>query len=317
MKKIKAFGLVTIIVIALVSSILTNKPILVNNNDNQIEKTLDADLTFAVFGDIHENVNHFQEAIDDFYTINPELDALILNGDSVDQGLDKQYDSMKKALNKNKDLLPEIIIKNIGNHEFFDYDIETNSKEQVQGFINKYLDFAEVEKVYHDKWINGYHFISLGSEDGNSETMDSVTAFLSSEQIQWFKEKLAEKYEKGKPIFVFLHQQLEYPNSSWIGVEQADEIRDILSEYPEVILFSSHTHRDLNENSVALDKPFTIVHTGAIHYTLVYDSTKEKGLRREEDYINGIYVEVNGNNVKIKGRDIKEKEWKFNIDVEK
>ena len=317
MKKIKAFGLVTIIVIALVSSILTNKPILVNNNDNQIEKTLDADLTFAVFGDVHENVNHFQEAIDDFYTINPELDALILNGDSVDQGLDKQYDSMKKALNKNKDLLPEIIIKNIGNHEFFDYDIETNSKEQVQGFINKYLDFAEVEKVYHDKWINGYHFISLGSEDGNSETMDSVTAFLSSEQIQWFKEKLAEKYEKGKPIFVFLHQQLEYPNSSWIGVEQADEIRDILSEYPEVILFSSHTHRDLNENSVALNKPFTIVHTGAIHYTLVYDSTKEKGLRREEDYINGIYVEVNGNNVKIKGRDIKEKEWKFNIDVEK
>ena len=317
MKKIKALGLITIIVIALVSSIFANKPRLVNNNDNQIEKTLDADLAFAVFGDVHENINHFQEAIDDFYKINPELDALILNGDSVDQGLDKQYNSMKKALKKNKDLLPEIIIKNIGNHEFFDYDIETNSKDQVQGFINKYLDFAGEEKVYHDKWINGYHFISLGSEDGNSETINSVTAFLSNEQIQWFKEKLAEKYEKGKPIFVFLHQQLEYPNSSWIGVQQADEIRNILSEYPEVVLFSSHTHRDLNESSVDLNKPFTIVHTGAIHYTLVYDSTKEKGLRREEHYINGIYVEVNGNNVKIKGRDIKEKEWKFNIDVQK
>ena len=143
--------------------------------------------------------------------------------------------------------------------------------------------------------------------------IDEMEEYLYNSQI----EELAEKYEKGKPIFVFLHQQLEYPNSSWIGVQQADEIRNILSEYPEVVLFSSHTHRDLNESSVDLNKPFTIVHTGAIHYTLVYDSTKEKGLRREEHYINGIYVEVNGNNVKIKGRDIKEKEWKFNIDVEK
>ena len=146
---------------------------------------------------------------------------------------------------------------------------------------------------------------------------DILTGYNASEQsaIEWFKEKLAENYEKGKPIFVFLHQHLEYPNSSWIGIQQAEELREILSEYSEVVLFSSHTHRDIDENSISLNKPFTIVNTGAIHYTLVIDSYGRNGVRREDDYINGIYVEVNGNVVSIKARDIKEKQWRYKVEV--
>lgn len=316
MKKIKIFSLIVIFVLIVISVINLNKS-KNSSNEKVVEPAISSDLAFAVFGDVHENIDHFQESIDDFYKINPNMDALILNGDVVDQGIDEQYDSVKETLDKNKNLLPKTIIKNIGNHEFFDYNIEVNSKEQVQSFINNYLEFSGEEKVYHDKWIKGYHFISLGSEDGNSETMNSVTAFLSEEQLEWFKEKISEKYEKGKPIFVFLHQHLEYPNSNWVGIEQAKELREILSDYPEVILFSSHTHRDISDNSISLNEPFTIVNTGAIHYTLVIDSDKEKGVRREDDYINGIYVEANGNTVTIKARDIKEKEWTYSIEVSK
>ena len=318
MKKTKMIILITIFILLAASIVYINKDKFSYNKDVVgVETTTNSDVAFSVFGDVHENINHFQAAIDDFYKINPNMDALILNGDVVDQGIDEQYDSVQKTLEKNKDLLPKIIIKNIGNHEFFDYDIEKNSKEQVQGFINKYLEFSGEEKVYHDKWIKGYHFISLGSEDGNSETINSITAFLSEEQLEWFKEKLDEKYEKGKPIFVFLHQQLEYPNSRWIGVEQEEELREILSEYPEIILFSFHTHRDISDNSISLDQPFTIVNTGAIHYTLVIDSSKENGLRREDDYISGIYVEAEVNIVRIKARDVKEKEWKYSVEVSK
>ncbi len=318
MKKTKMIILITIFILLAASIVYINKDKFSYNKDVVgVETTTNSDVSFSVFGDVHENINHFQAAIDDFYKINPNMDALILNGDVVDQGIDEQYDSVQKTLEKNKDLLPKIIIKNIGNHEFFDYDIEKNSKEQVQGFINKYLEFSGEEKVYHDKWIKGYHFISLGSEDGNSETINSITAFLSEEQLEWFKEKLDEKYEKGKPIFVFLHQQLEYPNSRWIGVEQEEELREILSKYPEVILFSSHTHRDISDNSISLDQPFTIVNTGAVHYTLVIDPSEENGLRREDDYISGIYVEAEGNIVRIKARDVKEKEWKYSVEVSK
>lgn len=270
-------------------------------------------LAFAVLGDVHENIASFQIAIDDLHTLNPGIQALILNGDTVDQGLAKQYDSMKMALKKNKAILPPKIIKNIGNHEFFNYEVKVNTPEDVKNFINRYLDFAGEEKVYHDTWLNGYHFISLGSEDGNSETLNNVKAFISQDQQDWLKEKLAEDYQKGKPIFVFLHQHLDtsYANG-WVGTDQAREITDILSPYPEVILFNSHTHRPPGEKSVNFDQAFTTVHTGAIHYTVYYDA---KGNRRQEPQVFGIYVEVKGNHVVVRGRDMKGHTWVFEKEI--
>jgi len=275
-----------------------------------------ADLTFAVLGDIHGNTKNFETAIKDLHKINSNMNAIVLNGDTVDQGLDKQYDSVKNVVNKNRNLLPKEIIKNMGNHEFFDYSKGTNSPEQVQGFLNKYLEFAGEEKVYHDTWVKGYHFISLGSEDGNSETTDMITAFVSNEQLKWFEEKLAESYEKEKPIFVFLHEPLDYGMRDGRGVKQSEQVRQILSKYPEAILFSSHMHRDINESSAALDQPFTTIQTGAIDYTLIPDANSEGG-RRREAYIKGLYVEVKGNKVVVKGRNIKDKQWIFTKEVAK
>jgi len=244
------------------------------------------------------------------------MDALILNGDTVDQGKEEQYDSVKNVISKNKELLPKTIIKNIGNHEFYDYEAGTNSADQVQTFINRYLEFSGEEKVYHDTWLKDYHFISLGSEDGNSKTLDSVRAFISDNQQKWLKEKLAEKYQKGKPIFVFLHQHLNFENKGWIGVEQSKQVRAILSKYPEVILFTSHTHSDLDNSSVLINQPFTMIHTGAISYTIIQDQNSEGG-RRREPYIKGLYVEVNGNQVIVKGRDLKENQWIFTKEIAK
>ncbi|MVX63460.1 metallophosphoesterase [Clostridium chromiireducens] len=317
MRKIKKVVISIILIIAGVAAVIyMNKPKPIDKS--AASKVPDVDLAFAVLGDVHENIDSFQESINDLYKINLGMDALVLNGDTVDQGIEKQYDSVKKTINKNKDLLPKVIIKNIGNHEFFNYDIEVNSPEQVQTFINRYLEFAEEDKVYHDTWVKDYHFISLGSEDGNSETMNSITAFISEEQQKWLKEKLAEKYQKGKPIFVFLHQPLNNGNgaNSWVGVKQSDQVKELLSKYPEVILFSSHTHRDLDENSVVLNQPFTMVHTGAVHYTIIPDQSSEGG-RRREPYIKGLYIEVNGDKVVIQGRNIKDKQWIFTKEISK
>lgn len=311
MKKSKIMIItIIIILVSVMSAIYINKP-------RPIAKTTvtsNADLAFAVLGDVHENIDNFQEAINDLYTINSHMDALVLNGDTVDQGIEEQYDSVKKVLSKNKDLLPKTIIMNIGNHEFFDYTTDVNSPQQVQTFINRYLEFSGEEKVYHDTWVNNYHFISLGSEDGNSETLNSITASISEDQQNWLKETLPENYQKGKPIFVFLHQPLNNGTGSWVGVVQSDKIREILSLYPEVIIFSSHTHRDLDDSSIVLDQPFTMIHTGAIHYTLIPDANSEGG-RRRESYIKGLYIEVNGNNVVVNGRNIKEKQWIFKKEV--
>ncbi len=330
MKNIKRVSITNVLVFAgvIILAIYMNRPKLI---DKSIESVMfdesltyidkspeggesNENITFAVLGDVHGNIDSFRAAINDLYTINPCMDALVLNGDTVDQGNEEQYNSIKNVISDNNDLLPKTIIRNIGNHEFYNYDIAVNSLEQVQTFINRYLAFSEQEKVYHDRWLKDYHFISLGSEDGNSETLDSARAFISEDQQKWLKEKLAEKYQKGKPIFVFLHQHLNSENKGWIGVDQSNQVRKILSRYPEVILFTSHTHNDLNNSSVVLNQPFTMIHTGAVHYTIIPDENSEGGIRNEP-YIRGLYVEVNGNKVVVKGRDIKEKQWIFTQEI--
>lgn len=105
------------------------------------------DLAFAVLGDIHDNESDFQDSVDDIKSTDIKLDALILNGDTVDQGIESQYEEMKNAIQKNINNLPSTIIKNIGNHEFYDYDHGNKSKEDVDEKIQKYLDFAQ-EKMY-------------------------------------------------------------------------------------------------------------------------------------------------------------------------
>lgn len=211
MIKIKKFRIIVITIIIIASCALT---VVYFYIPTPIAKTTSAvkpkaDLAFAVLGDVHNRTGNLQRAINDLYAINPCMNALVLNGDSVDQGIESQYDSVTKVLDKNKDLLPKTVIKNIGNHEFLDYNIGRNSPKQVKTFINRYLKFSGEKKVYHDKWIRGYHFISLGSEDCKSKTTNSVEASISKKQLNWLQEKLAEKYQKGKPIFVFLHQNLK------------------------------------------------------------------------------------------------------------
>jgi len=271
------------------------------------------DISFSVLGDIHEDTEKFQTAIYDLYKVRPNMDALVLNGDAVDQGLPSQYDSMKKLLGKNSSILPKTIIKNIGNHEFFDYKKEYNTAEDVKDFIGRYLQFSGEEKVYHDKWIRGFHFISLGSENGNTKEFNSVKAYISKEQLAWFKETIAKDYEKGRAIFVFLHQNLNSNSSKgWVGTDQAEDIRKILAQYPEAILFTSHTHASLETTNVTLNQPFTMVHTGAVHYTLKASSN---GARERTDDNYGIYVEVIDNKVYIKGRDFNNKTWFFSKEI--
>lgn len=276
-----------------------------------------ADLSFVVLGDVHDSINGFQNAVNDFYSINKSIDALVLNGDTVDEGKDEQYKDMNKIISKNKNKLPDIIIKNIGNHEFYNYDYDSDSKEDMIKFMNRYLEFSGNEKVYNDQWIKGYHFISLGSDDVENEGFNATMASLTEEQLSWFRETLKDGYEKGKPIFVFLHQPIsaDFFGKDWSGVVQKDEIKEILSNYPEVVIFSSHTHKDFDDDCIKENMPFTMVHTGAVGYTLIKDENSENGIRRDSSYNNGLYVEVNGNNVTVKGRNIADHEWVFSKDL--
>lgn len=319
MKKLKMTTLI-LIVITLAISITVYKNGVASKPDNskKVESSVstkapeDDGLAFTVLGDVHGNANRLENAINDLHSINGNMDAMILNGDNVDQGLKSQYDAIKNTLNKNKEILPKTIIENIGNHDYFDYEKGQNKPEDVQKFINMYLDFSGEKSVYHDTWVKGYHFISLGSESGNTKELGAVNAYLSEKQLEWLKERLPEKHEKGKPIFVFLHQHLNTSIKGWIGVNQRKELNKILSDYPDVILFTSHTHVLLSIDNVKLNQPFTIAHTGAVHYSILPEGHNIKRLYEDSQ---GLYVEVHGNKAVIKGRDFMKKSWIFSKEI--
>lgn len=322
MKKLKITILIFIVITLFISSSVYMKVNTPNHdNSKKTEMSVNAvttkvpendGLTFAVLGDVHGNTDRLKNSINDLYSINENMDAMILNGDNVDQGLESQYDAVKKTLSRNSKLLPKTIIKNIGNHDYFNYEKGTNKPEDVQSFINMYLEFSGEKSVYHDTWLKGYHFISLGSESGNTKELGSVNAFLSQKQLEWLDGKLAEKHEKGKPIFVFLHQHLSTGIKGWIGVEQRRELSKILSSYPEVILFTSHTHVLLSVDNIKLNQPFTTAHTGAVSYGILPEGYSIKRLYNESQ---GLYVEVHGKKTVIKGRDFIKGSWIFSKEI--
>lgn len=321
MRKFKITALILIIMTLIILITVYIKGVVSKTRDSkQVQSSVniktpeDDGLTFAVLGDVHGNTAKLDNAIKDLHNINEKMDAIILNGDNVDEGLKSQYDAVKNTLDKDKELLPEIVIKNIGNHDFFDYKKGKNNDKDVQNFIDMYLDFSGEKSVYHDRWIKGYHFISLGSESGNTKELGAVNAFLSEQQLVWLKEKLAENHEKDKPIFVFLHQHLSTSIKGWAGVEQRKKLSEILSAYPEVILFTSHTHVLLSVDNVKMNQPFTTAHTGAISYGILPEGYTIKRLYEDSE---GLYVEVHGKNIVIKGRDFIKKSWIFSKNISK
>ena len=96
MKKVKLIIIITILILLSVVILYIKRAKTFPHKEEEVVEVTNADLAFAVLGDVHENIEHFEEAIDDFCKINANMDALILNGDVVDQGIEEQYDSVKK-----------------------------------------------------------------------------------------------------------------------------------------------------------------------------------------------------------------------------
>jgi 3',5'-cyclic AMP phosphodiesterase CpdA len=271
-------------------------------------------LTFSVVSDVHAESGKLKAAIIDLYFINTETDAMFLNGDVVDQGTPDQYDRIKKVLDDTRGMLPGIVIQNIGNHEYFNYKKGRNTLADALNYRKLYFQYAGYLSVYHDTWIKGYHFISLGSENANLKDgfNPPSAADLSENQLSWLKDKLKENREPGKPIFVFLHQHLKTSIAGWKGVVQDKELTEILSEYPEVILFTSHTHASLAKDGVIQLEPFTIVNTGAIAFI---NEPADNSLKRVYKESQGLYVEVEGSKVTVNGRDFAKNEWIFSQEI--
>lgn len=283
--------------------------------------------SFNVASDIQGDLRDFEHTLQDIETFNPDSKALVINGDITDRGWDFEYEAVQNILDRNEH--PENLWYTIGNHEFYKpkwasptqlaQNTWPNNTPESELFQNFY-DFSGEDSVYYKKELEGYPFLFLGTEKYMKYHDDNLwdQVYLSDEQLSFLKENLEHytKKNKNKPIFLFSHHTLKdtvsgtdmplYSNDYL----QEEELLDILKDYPQVILFTSHTHQDLNNPDWAGKKVveggdkqgFTVVNTGTMQ--TVYTDNGSGGEKPVYDTTNqSLQVSVDKNNVKIQAMD--------------
>ncbi|MBP1965700.1 metallophosphoesterase family protein [Paenibacillus aceris] len=293
-----------------------------------VKEEEEPELSFPVISDIHvqswDEQSHykFAAALRDLNDLNPNPNILIINGD-LTNGMSSDYDKLDELLKSNPH--PKNIAFTIGNHEFYQAWFDAKkawnadtfpNKESEQASIHRFLQLSGEKQVYYDRKIQGYHFIFLGSEQyRQSNEANLEDAYLSQKQLDWLRTKLKEDVDAEKPVFVFLHQPLPYSVAGTHfcctnnrAVVQHEELKKILSNYPQVIFFSGHTHWELKLLNTLVRDKFTMVNSSSVRQPWT-----DNGLGGEmalgPDESEGLYVEVYKDKMTIKGRDFYRHRW--------
>ncbi|MFC3841908.1 metallophosphoesterase family protein [Paenibacillus sp. GCM10012304] len=218
--------------------------------------------SFSVLSDTHivntDQVSQMllSRALADHHKLRPESKLLVLNGD-LTGGTEGDYRSLMGLLSSQ----PHAPVHaTMGNHDYYgvwrtpEGGMDTSkmnpawSSKQAVALFDRMWGY---DKPYHELIVEGYRFLFLSGEayrDVNASYKED--AFLSAEQLAWLRDRLtvAGTADAGKPVFVFLHQPLPQTldgTDRELGVVQHAELRALLDEHPNVILFSGHTHWNL------------------------------------------------------------------------
>ncbi|WP_180954442.1 metallophosphoesterase [Bacillus sp. V5-8f] len=275
-------------------------------------------LQFPVMSDVHicgeprvidripicwNNTDHkFLKALEDYQRIAPSYQAIAVVGDLTNHGLEEQYDRFMDLLFTGSNPGAERILA-MGNHEFFEMKLWNRPLLTNEMLLMRFLMKTGMENVYYDKWIAGYHFITLGSERMMPENPNAP--YISDTQYRWLELKLSLNAASNKPIFVFLHQPIK---DTVYGTERnyidfdGKRLKNILRKYPQAILFSGHTHYTLDHPKTVYQKELTIVNTSSVSYVTSREGRK-RGLSQ------GLLVNVYKDRVEIKAREFSNNTW--------
>lgn len=276
-------------------------------------------LSLLILSDLHisqddpNTIEHLKQTLDDATAWNERIDAVILTGDLTEYGREKDYRELKKVLSAYE--LPPVYA-NMGNHDYydiwinafgaFDKDSKPNGKSD-QGSRERFQTFFGLERPYHQAAVREHSVILLSQETYVEEKPEvGEGAWYSEEQLKWFEEQMAAA-PKGKPVFVMTHQPLP-PAGKDGGSHQlipARRFREILKPYKNVFVFCGHRHQDF-QGTVEhyIKESFHYFHNSSVGRVLnrsYQNAAKEKA--------QGLFVQVYGDHVKLRGRDFASKAW--------
>ena len=182
-----------------------------------------------------------------------KLDACLFVGDVTDNGFYNQFAVFGAAVNsviKDETQLLAVVAKS--------HDSGTHDKKSIDAI--EYLTGKESD--FHCI-INGFHFIGLS-------TCKTDDVMYEDYQRTWLSGELkkASQDDPNKPIFLMHHEHVagtvygSLDGDGW----GTDYFKDIISQYPQIIDFSGHSHYPLNDPRSIWQGEFTAVGTGALNY---------------------------------------------------
>ena len=265
-----------------------------NFNENQIV------LTFGAISDTHIGGKYFADANQRFSNAlrilqekaKNQMDALVISGDITDtysqhSNADsseeaKQEIHMFKSLVENNLAKGTDVFYSLGNHDSQDLKMWSNGpqgkvfynilKDSDYFFKN---DIGTTEEIYNGNrhFIkNGYHFLAVESCYYNT------AGKYTEDTRQWLQQTLNEIVSDasyhGETIFVVSHMAATntvYGSNTIAGGGYG--IKDILSQYPQVLFFSGHTHYGLSDERNIWQGDFTAVNLACTYYGGLIEDT--------------------------------------------
>lgn len=274
-------------------------------------------IMFEVFSDIHmsqEKENNKRReswiaALDDIRKNFPDTDAILSAGDFTASGKKEEFEHFYEILNEYSPVEQEQWFLALGNHDVRGNDPKMwnvdparisatweSAKEWYLKWNGAYMPTRKT--VYFDKWVKGYHFIVLNTENGLKDA-----CYLSEDQLTFLEEKLSEREDENKPIFVMIHQPLW--DTHWRGNplkgfgEEDKKVKEILMRHPQTIVFTGHIHNGLGAAEV-IDRPFgTMIDIPSYLFS-------ENGMM---DAGCGFHVEVYEDRIMIRARNYEKSQW--------
>lgn len=283
---------------------------------------------FQVVSDTHVSESgsynsSYTRMLNDIVKISPNSSGLFINGDVTDNGTVAQYEKHQE-LHASVSGAPDYYIA-VGNHEFYD-TTQAETETRFASFA-RLPDRTAPDSQHYDFWLNGYHYIILGND---AITSDKLSSTFTDETMAWLRTKLEEDRNDNRPTFVFHHQPIQgtvagslgdFTNGAFTGLwgANATKIKNVLKDFPEVVLFSSHQHillgypQTMHERTDSLPTIFNTA--SASKGATIRDGIKEKGNASE-----GYYLYVYEDKIIVRGRDFATGEWipsaQFYVDFE-
>ena len=247
-------------------------------SDEEYFENFDPVLRFSIASDIHIHkvetpedeklvtmmemaYSHARNSKSDHKT----LDAMLIAGDLMEHGEDIEFYKFYEIFYDNINLEETQPFITMGNHEFE----FRNDGDPIETF--KYMFECEIDE---HTTFNGYHFIRMSPSMGGHTYDGAKQSWLLNEL------KKAQEDTPDKPIFLMTHHAVL---NTVYGTEQtiwgSNDLRDILTMFPQVVHFSGHSHFSMTNPKSVHQLDFTSINVGPLAYfSLAINDFKKDGV---------------------------------------